>query len=88
MKRRVIVLLALMAAGGGLGLHIPTRGFTSDGTRLRIADAGGVTVFDAPLETRGDAVALNVSNLAPGMYVYYIVAVEGRTVASGKFMKE
>lgn len=69
-------------------LHIPTRGFTSDGTRLRIADAGGVTVFDAPLETRGDAVALNVSNLAPGMYVYYIVAVEGRTVASGKFMKE
>lgn len=69
-------------------LHVPTRGFTADGTRLRIVDAGGATVFDAPLETGGDAVALNVSNLDPGMYVYYIVAVKGETIASGKFLKQ
>lgn len=68
-------------------LHIPIRGIGTNDARLKIVDAGGATVFDAPLKAGGDAVVLNVGNLAPGVYVYYVVAAD-KEATCGKFIKQ
>ena len=68
-------------------LHIPLGGKGLGHARLRIVDASGAAVVDAPLKAVGDAVTVNVGNLDPGMYAYQVVT-DDKTVAKGKFVKE
>lgn len=68
-------------------LNIPARGIVGGATRLTITSIDGTPCVNAAVETDGDLITVNVRNLDAGIYVYQIVT-NGKTNASGKFIKE
>lgn len=68
-------------------LNIPVEGILPGTTRLRLVSSDGTPCVDAPITAEGAMVVVDVANLDPGLYVYQIVT-NGRTNASGKFIKE
>ena len=68
-------------------LNIPVEGIVPGTTRLRIVSSDGIPCVDAAITAEGRMVAVDVANLEPGVFVYQIVT-NGRTNASGKFIKE
>lgn len=68
-------------------LHIPVNHIEPGVTRLRIISSDGMSCVDAAISTEGNLIAVDVGNLAPGIYVYQVVT-NAKVNANGKFIKE
>lgn len=68
-------------------LNIPVSGLVPGKTRLRISDISGAVFVDSRVNAAGNLISVDVSNLAPGTYVYQIVT-DNNVHASSKFVKE
>ena len=68
-------------------LNIPVDHIEPGVTRLRIVSSDGTPCVDAALGAEGNVIAVDVGNLAPGIYVYQVVT-NAKVNANGKFIKE
>lgn len=55
--------------------------------RIQVYDAKGMKCLDCAVGKEGNLIALDVQNLAPGLYIYKVVS-GGQSLAEGNFIKE